>query len=51
MEHRWTEVPKLVDWAVNKISKIKNSNLGYKSKKKLLKKLLPNSPLARAEYL
>ena len=51
MEHRWIEAPKLIDWTIAKISKITKSNLKYKTKKNLLKKLLPNSPKSRIEYL
>ena len=39
MEQRWVEVQKLVTWAMNKITKIKESELKPKMKKKLLKKL------------
>jgi D-alanyl-D-alanine carboxypeptidase len=40
MEHRWVEVQKLVHWAMQKITKIKQSDLKPKMKRKLLKKLL-----------
>jgi D-alanyl-D-alanine carboxypeptidase len=40
MEHRWTEVPKLVSWAVLKINKVRGSELKPKLKKLMLKKLV-----------
>ncbi len=40
MEHRWQEVQKLVTWAMNKITKIKESELKPKVKKAILKKLV-----------
>lgn len=40
MEHRWSEVPKLVSWAMLKINKVKESELKPKLKKQMLKKLV-----------
>jgi D-alanyl-D-alanine carboxypeptidase len=40
IELRWTEVPKLVSWAMLKISKVRESELKPKLKKLMLKKLV-----------
>jgi hypothetical protein len=40
MEHRWSEVQKLVSWAMLKINKVKESELKPKLKKQMLKKLV-----------
>ena len=40
MEHRWQEVQKLVNWAIQKINKVKESELKPKIKKQILKKLV-----------
>jgi D-alanyl-D-alanine carboxypeptidase len=40
MEHRWQEVQKLVSWAIQKINKVKDSELKPKVKKQMLKKLV-----------
>jgi hypothetical protein len=36
MDQRWGEVQKLAQWAMNKITKIKESDLQPKVKKKIL---------------
>jgi D-alanyl-D-alanine carboxypeptidase len=40
MEHRWTEVQKLVSWAMLKINKVRESELKPKLKKQMLKRLV-----------
>ena len=39
MDQRWGEVQKLATWAMNKITKVKESDLKPKVKKKILQKL------------
>ena len=39
MESRWYEVPKLVNWGLKKITKLMNSSLRPKLKKKILKSI------------
>jgi serine-type D-Ala-D-Ala carboxypeptidase (penicillin-binding protein 5/6) len=39
MESRWYEVPKLIQWGLKKINKIKQSNLKSKLKQKILKNI------------
>ena len=38
-ETRYTEIPKLVRWAMNRINKVKNSNLRPGVKKRLLRNM------------
>ena len=38
-EARFIEIPKLVRWAVNRISKVKNAKLGAGVKKRLLRNM------------
>jgi D-alanyl-D-alanine carboxypeptidase len=40
MEHRWSEVQKLVQWAMFKVNKVRESELKPKLKKQMLKKLV-----------
>lgn len=40
MDHRWTEVQKLVSWAMLKINKVRECELKPKLKKLMLKKLV-----------
>lgn len=40
MDHRWSEVEKLVSWAIGKINKVRESELKPKMKKQILKKLV-----------
>jgi len=37
MNSRWYEVPKIVDWTVNKLMRIHNTNLNPKIKRKMIK--------------
>lgn len=40
MEHRWSEVQKLVQWAMLKVNKVRESELKPKLKKQMLRKLV-----------